>query len=450
MRIAFVNQPIDTILPPYQSSIGACTYGVACSLAQHESCEVIVYGSTAANRMHHAKEINQNEVRFLFLPTTIGDRLLRLARDQYSKVFRPASPASTSSLHYPAFGRMVAMDLQQRKCDVIHVQHCSQYVPVIRAFNPTAKIILHLHAEWFSQNRTSPLEHRLRECDMVTGVSDYVVNCIRRDFPSISDRSATTYNGIDVAEFARERKYTSAADEKPRRIMYAGAVSPHKGLHVLLDAFKLVVRAYPNVVLDIIGFQGTYGLEETFDMNDRAALATVSEFYNKQYLTRIKARLALAPADSGTYLSYLKAQCSPEIAGRVSFLGLIPRSALLDAYFNSDVFAFPPVWNEGFGIPPVEAMAAGTPVVASRSGACVETVLHQETGFLVEKNDSAALAKALIALLQDDALRERMGRSARRRALEHFSWQNISDSVYQRYLGLHRAPRIPRSVLQHS
>ena len=42
LKIAFVNQPIDTILPPYQSSIGACTYGAACSLAR--SSEVIVYG----------------------------------------------------------------------------------------------------------------------------------------------------------------------------------------------------------------------------------------------------------------------------------------------------------------------------------------------------------------------------------------------------------------------
>ena len=53
---------------------------------------------------------------------------------------------------------------------------------------------------------------------------------------------------------------------------------------------------------------------------------------------------------------------------------MIPRPDLIERYYDADVFVFPPVWNEGFGIPPVEAMAAGIPVVASRSGAVVETV----------------------------------------------------------------------------
>ena len=45
-------------------------------------------------------------------------------------------------------------------CDVIHVQHCAQYVPLIRARNPSARIVLQLHAEWFSQNRPAILEER--------------------------------------------------------------------------------------------------------------------------------------------------------------------------------------------------------------------------------------------------------------------------------------------------
>ena len=48
MKIAFVNQRIDTILPPIQNSVGACTYGVACCLAK--SCEVIVYGCDDSER----------------------------------------------------------------------------------------------------------------------------------------------------------------------------------------------------------------------------------------------------------------------------------------------------------------------------------------------------------------------------------------------------------------
>ena len=102
------------------------------------------------------------------------------------------------------------------------------------------------------------------------------------------------------------------------------------------------------------------------------------------------------------------------------------------------MFAFPPIWNEGFGIPPVEAMAAGIPVVATRSGAITETVKDQETGFLVEKNDPEALAKAILTLLQDDARAERMGRAGRQRAMERFTWDRVADRMYTRYRDLYQ------------
>jgi glycosyltransferase involved in cell wall biosynthesis len=81
-------------------------------------------------------------------------------------------------------------------------------------------------------------------------------------------------------------------------------------------------------------------------------------------------------------------------------------------------------------------MAAGVPVVASRSGAVVETVKDGETGFLVPKNDARALANRILKLVEDDSLRERMGRAGRRRALECFSWDRIAERMYERYTDL--------------
>ena len=66
----------------------------------------------------------------------------------------------------------------------------------------------------------------------------------------------------------------------------------------------------------------------------------------------MKAKLSLAPPDSGTYLAHLKERLSAEASGKVAFLGFVPRSELLDLYYNADVFAFAPIWDEGFGIPP--------------------------------------------------------------------------------------------------
>jgi glycosyltransferase involved in cell wall biosynthesis len=78
-------------------------------------------------------------------------------------------------------------------------------------------------------------------------------------------------------------------------------------------------------------------------------------------------------------------------------------------------------------------MAAGLPVVASRSGTVEETVVHGLTGFLVEKNNVGELAQALLVLLKDDALREAMGRAGRRRVLKHFTWSRVAAGMYTRY-----------------
>ena len=93
----------------------------------------------------------------------------------------------------------------------------------------------------------------------------------------------------------------------------------------------------------------------------------------------------------------------------------------------------PSVCNDSFGIPVVEAMASGAPVVASRSGGVVETVRDGETGFIVEKNHAQQMAQALLKLLEDDALRESMGRAGRQRALTYFTWDKVAEDMRQRY-----------------
>jgi glycosyltransferase involved in cell wall biosynthesis len=293
-----------------------------------------------------------------------------------------------------------------------------------------------LHAEWFSQNDRAVLERRLRDVDLVTTVSNYVTKKTAQDFPMLGDRLMTTYNGIDASEFARKKDYEAAARRPEKRILYAGAISPHKGIHVLLDAFKMVVQCYPHVRLDIVGPQHTYPIFEVFDRKDRSSISCVAPWYANNEVSRLKAKFSLAAPDAGTYLSRLKSQLSTDIADKVAFHGMVRRTELLDRYFDADIFVFPPIWDEGFGIPPVEAMAAGTPVVASRSGAIVETVKDGETGVLVAKNDAPALAHALLELLKNDVARKTMGLAASKRALSCFTWDRVAEDMYKRYLAL--------------
>ena len=434
MKIAFVNQPFDTILPPFQSSVGACTYGVLPYLEQ--CCMVVVYGLEDANRDRSTNGFGRN-VSFRFFPSTQADRLINLLRTKSSKLVQFSSPMSTSASTFPAFGRQVAMDLQKEQCDVIHIQHSSQYVPIIREFNPNAKIVLHMHAEWFSQSRFDVLEGRLRGVDLLTCVSNHVAEKTKRDFPSIADRCETTYNGIDPKlEFNREKDYGAARRRKEKRILFAGAVSPHKGPHVLLDAFNIVARGFPDVRLDFVGGLSNYPLEECFELTDRPLIKAVAPFYAKNRFERLKASLSIAARDAGTYQSYLRTKLPPEVAAKVSFQGQIGvRQDLIDRYYDADVLAFPSIWDEGFPLPALEAMAAGLPVVGTRP-AVSETIEDQRSGILVDKNDANGMAEALLRVLQDDDLRDEMGRAARRRVLEHFTWEKVAERMHTRYAAL--------------
>jgi glycosyltransferase involved in cell wall biosynthesis len=409
--------------------MGASIYAIASAFAK--TCDVLVYGLEDIQR--GTKSGIYEGADYRFFPSSAKDRLVFRARERLSRLVQIWSPMSSSDLLYPSFGRQVARDLEKEQCDVIHVQHLSQYVPIIRALNPKAKIVLHIHAAWFSQSNLAVIERRLRPLDLLLTVSDYVTRKTRRDIPAIADRCETMYNGIDTQEFNHEKDYVSSGRREEKRLLYIGGVWPHKGPHVLLDAFKIVAARYPQVRLDIVGPHGFCPLEEWFDLNDQTQLRSVAPFFAKNRDARLKAKLGIGASDQGTYLALLKAKLTGDLANKVTFHGFLSRPELIDHYYNADVFVFPPIWNEAFGCTPVEAMAAGTPVVATRSGAIPETIIDQETGFLVERNDSDALAEAILKLLENDALRESMGRAARRRALEHFHWDIIVAAMHNRY-----------------
>ena len=448
MKIAFVSQPFDVVVPPYQSSVGIYTYGIALPLAR--SSEVIVYG---LKDMHaeNASETCDPSWRLRLIPSRGTDKFVFKVHKKLGSLIQVPTPISSSSLLYPHYGREIAEDLQRQKCDVVHIQHCSQYAPVIRALNPQTKIVLQIHAEWFSQCNFNVLQRRLESVDLLLTVSDYITRKTRRDFPSVADRCETLYSNIDPEEFSQEKDYAAGRRRQVKRILYSGAISPHKGLHVLLDAFATVAKQYPDVHLELVGSLRNYPMEENFDLKDLAAIEQVARFYARHPLTRAKARMGLEPADAGTYQAYLKGKLTPEIAEKVKFTGFIQRQDLVDRYYDADIFVFPPVWDEGFGLPPVEAMAAGVPVVGSRSGALPETVMDGETGFLVEKNDPDALAKQILRLLQDEDLREKMGRAARRRALATFTWERAADLLATRYRRLcNNSPRESRRELRVS
>lgn len=431
MNIAFVVYPTAALLPPYHGSMGASIYVIARELAK--SCNVVVYG--ISDFQAGAESGFYEGVEYRFLPSSASDRLIRKARRGVATLIPLSTPISTSATLFPSFGRQVAADLATRDVDIIHVQHCTQYVPEIRRLNPAAKVVLHIHTEWFSQSHFATIARRLRGLDLLLTVSDYVTAKTKLHFPQFADRCETLYNGIDMNEFGSEKDYAAARSRNVKRILYAGGIWPHKGTHVAIDAFKIVAQKYPGVVMDLVGPQGDYPVEEACDLKDRATLQRMAPYFKKK--ASLLDKVSRRSSKSNAYLEFLKSKLSGELRGKVTFHGFVSRTDLVRLYYDADVFVFPPVWNEAFGCTPVEAMAAGVPVVVSRCGGLVETVQDQRTGFVVDPDNAVALAEAMLRLIEDDALREKMGRAARGRALQ-FTWDAITSGMHARYQALLR------------
>ncbi len=117
--------------------------------------------------------------------------------------------------------------------------------------------------------------------------------------------------------------------------------------------------------------------------------------------------------------------------GNIKAIGWRDHAAALALYGKADICVVPSIWEEPFGLTAVEAMAAARPVCASRAGGLTEIVRHEETGFLFERGNAEELAQRLRLLLDDDALRARMGEAGRRRVEEHYSWRSIIERHYR-------------------
>ena len=109
------------------------------------------------------------------------------------------------------------------------------------------------------------------------------------------------------------------------------------------------------------------------------------------------------------------------VSSRVDFLGSKPRAEVVDHLAAADIFLFPTERDEAAPFVPLEAMAAGLPVVASDIGGGAELIDNGKSGVLVPPAAVDSLAQAIDSLLADDALRRRMGEAARERIVERYT-----------------------------
>lgn len=122
------------------------------------------------------------------------------------------------------------------------------------------------------------------------------------------------------------------------------------------------------------------------------------------------------------------------VRGAVSFESCVDWARLVQLYREAAVAVVPSLY-EGFSLPAAEAMACGTPLVATNAGAIPEVAgTDGKTALLVPPRDAGALAAAIGRLLTDEELRRRVGAAGRDRVLERFTWKNAAQATIDEYV----------------
>jgi D-inositol-3-phosphate glycosyltransferase len=206
--------------------------------------------------------------------------------------------------------------------------------------------------------------------------------------------------GVDTTLFAPGDKQAARAalglDDRPR-LLYVGRLAPIKGLTTLLDGMARLRGRGSRAHLCIVGGDA----DEPLNGHEG----------------ELRARLA----DLG-------------LQDAVTFVGAQPQESLRAWYVAADLTVLPSYY-ESFGMVALEAMACGSPVVASRVGGLQTTVRDRITGVLVPDHDPVSLADALEDVLDDAPLRARLGRAGVRWAAEH-RWPCVAEAVCREYAAL--------------
>jgi glycosyltransferase involved in cell wall biosynthesis len=214
---------------------------------------------------------------------------------------------------------------------------------------------------------------------------------IERDFGVAPRRLRVLGNGLDTERFRPD----PALAREPATLLCVGRASdPNKGIPVLVEALAR--------------------------LPERVRLWLVDEDHPLHEGRRLAARLG--------------------VGDRLHVTGRLPLEELVARYRRATLVVVPSRY-EGFGLPAVEAMACGTPVVATSAGALREVVETAGGGVLVPRDDPDALAKAIGALLEQPEARARLGAQARARVEAAYAWPRIAERTVEVYRELRAEPR---------
>jgi glycosyltransferase involved in cell wall biosynthesis len=296
--------------------------------------------------------------------------------------------------------------LLRTRAQVLHEPH---YVlpPLVRCKSVvTIHDCIHLRFPQYLPNRAALTYARAqmgsaaRRSHRILTVSEASKRDILHYFPVHPEKITVIHNAIDerFAVPPPEEDVQRVAERYQLRdkfVLYVGNVKPHKNLERLIDAFHLLRQ--------------TSGLDDV--------------------------KLVLIGDEISRYSALRRAVHRYNLHKFVRFLGFLSDETLAIVYRLAGVFVFPSLY-EGFGLPPLEAMASGTPVVTSNVSSLPEVT--GDAALLVDPTSAEAIADAMRRVLTDATLSADLSARGLRRAQE-FSWERAAARIRDIYLDVGRS-----------
>lgn len=237
------------------------------------------------------------------------------------------------------------------------------------------------------------LPESIENSSKILTISEFSKSEILKFFPIPADKVVVTYCGIDSCyrplDEEEIKKQLQSLDLEPKRyILSVGTIEPRKNLKVVIEAYaQLPARVREYYPLVIVGGRG-WKESSIMDIIDPL-----------------------------------------EKRGQIRVLGYIPQEVLPAIYNGAKVFVFPSIY-EGFGMPVTEAMACGTPVIASNVSSLPEVV--GDSGLLLDPYDTDVWTRALEEMIDDDEKYNLLKKRGLERA-SLFSWEKTAEKTFQVY-----------------
>ncbi len=338
----------------------------------HQLHDITVYSPWDKSVATHPA-LSSDVNRYIYID--VSSRKARIARRIY-KYFH-ANEYYNYFIEY--YFEQVYRLLNKQGYDCILLENCPGYVLKLSR-RGHHNLILHLHNELLhSQSRHH--DEIFNNLIKILTVSDYIKG--RVSSIQSNNKTQTIHNGIDLKQFSHRE--ATAIDRKSIGfsdndfiMVYSGRLNRDKGISELIDAMHQL-RKFPRIKLMVLG----------------------SSFFEDA-------------TSENKFISNLK-QRSEDIKGNIIFTGFIPYQDVPDYLHLADIAVLPSMWEEPFGLTVVEAMAAGLPLITTRSGGIPE-ICEGVATIVDRENIVEHLTNAILDLYQHPEKRDVMAKASHERA----------------------------------